>query len=384
MYALNRAGIDYIVGLPAFSNPSGVAPLEVEWDLEEVVVPLAGPPLVMPSPVFHVPAPGYSKEQATIGLAAFQTLTGRVNYFMENVVAGSSKVDENVALRLKNLDRVSTKMRDLPWVVNNKLLIALMTGNYRQERDTKIFLFFSLLDFCKEGRRWFDISSMWGDLMDAAGTLDVLLRAEGGETFVMLFEKARCALKLATDESTHEAAFVFQKTSMLQLWERFGLLVRQPDLLKSSDTSVVVALDNLFTFFGRNLKESMDTARTVMVDALLYREFDKPVYSSSSFGAPKRPADNSDFKIAKKPAGIQGSTNKKLCCNYLCFLAGAVKSHGGKKYTDCSQNYGCAKFSHLPVTKGTKEAARHMLQVLPFFTNDRVLREAFERYLATI
>ena len=160
VYALSRAGIDYTVGLPAFNNPNGVAPLEVEWDLEEVVVPLAGPPLPMPNPVFHVPAPGYSKEQATIGLAAFQILTGRVNYFMENVVAGSSKVDENVALRLKNLDRVSTKMRDLPWVVNNKLLIALMTGNYRQERDTKNFLFFSLLDFCKEGRRWFDISSM--------------------------------------------------------------------------------------------------------------------------------------------------------------------------------------------------------------------------------
>ena len=56
---------------------------------------------------------------------------------MERVVAGSSKVDENVALRLKNLDRVTTKIRDLPWVVSSKLLIALMTGNYRQERDTK-------------------------------------------------------------------------------------------------------------------------------------------------------------------------------------------------------------------------------------------------------
>ena len=166
VYAFSRAGIEYLVSLEGYSNPSGVAPVEVEWDVEDAaVIPMGGgPPPTVPNPVFHVPTPGYSKEQATIGVNAFRVLTGRNNFFLERVLAGNSKVDENVALRLKNLDGVTIRMRQEAYLVNNKLLIALMTGMYRQEKCVN-FLYISLLDFVRNKRQWLDMSAMWGDLM---------------------------------------------------------------------------------------------------------------------------------------------------------------------------------------------------------------------------
>ena len=113
-----------------------------------------------------------------------------------------------------------------------------------------------------------------------------------------------------------------------------------------------------------------------MLDALL-------VGDSKAQGAPKRVGGLVDQRIPKKPAVVLGKPfTKGYCSKYLCHLAGAVTSSGAP-YASCEQFIGCAKFSHVPVTRANKESVASVLTSLEMFKKNRTLREKCEQYLAT-
>ena len=367
VYALNRTGINNIRMSDGYYNPTEQEPIHVSWDKACVDIPIINAPGNIQVVSSHIP---FSVQQSAVGLTAFKTLIGRNQELYGRVVQTPTKIDERAAKRLLEELTVTHYMHDLSYLVNSKLVVALMSGNYSVKQDSS-FANISLLDFARNGS-WSTSAHMWSDVMAAARACDVLFRLQTPSFFTMLFLKAQDKLEAVTQDMEPGATFEFCKAQLLTCWQSFGLDVTRSDYLLLPIADCNLRIYETFEFHNKNLSAKLATSRNRQID-ILSSNFKKSNLTKDF----KRDRDGLPLEEEKKKPRLNDK-GIRFCRSYYAFCAKAINPETKKVFANCYNKDSCRKFSHVKVTSLNKEAIKN--GVLPLY-NETSVKDVVEAYL---
>ena len=371
VYALTTPGLNYVRLYDGYHNGTEVEPIPAVWGKApsdvEVVLPLAPPTVIQVKT--HEP---YTIQQNKVGTVAFTNLIGRDMNFYGKIMQSVSKVDEKSACRLRSESTVTDRMLKKNYVNKTELLVALMTGNYTIHQDPKCNSI-CLLDF--QSCIWTTTANMWSDVFEAAVVMDILFRLESPSVFTELFIDARNVLRRTTQELNEVSEFDFTKSTLLTLWQSFGLVVTRADLLSRPLDDINEVLNTTFNFVNVDLAGKLTAFRN--------RQFDKFSRDFDNVNINKRVREEKFVAKDRNPVPVKKDKKEKgYCTFYYCFLANATDPVTGTKYINCKNERGlpCNRFSHVAVTsdnvKAIKEAVLHRVK----YTSVKVV---VENYLNT-